>query len=78
MMTKIFHKIILHTHVLLYLYLIPFFWYYLLLIITKSRFEKDTVRKIKKEERRGDFLTKVDEEDIGDFTFTPRTVSCFG
>ena len=78
MMTKIFHNIILHTHVLLHLYLIPFFLYYLSLIIKKSRFEKDKVSKIKKEYERGECLPKVDEEDIGDFAFTPRTVSCFG
>ena len=67
---------ILHTHFLLHLYLISFFWYYLSLIITKSRFEKDKVSKIKKEDGRGDFLAKVDEEDLGDFTLTPgpRTV----
>ena len=69
---------ILHTHVLLHLYIIPFFLYYPLLIIKKSRFEKDKVRKIKKEDGRGDYLKKVDGEDIGDFAFTPRTVSCFG
>ena len=69
---------ILHTHFLLHLYLISFFLYYLLLIITKSRFKKEKVSKIKKEDGRGDCLTKVDEEDIGDFAFTPRTVICFG
>ena len=69
---------ILHTHFLLHLYLISIFLYYLSLIITKYRFEKDKVSKIKKEEGRGNFLAKVGKEDIGDFTFTPRTVSCFG
>ena len=69
---------ILHTHFLLHLYLIWFFLYYLLIIITKSRFEKDKVSKIKKEDGRGDCLAKVDEEEIGDFAFTLRTVSCFG
>ena len=49
-----------------------------MLIITKSRFEKHKVSKIKIEDGRGYCLAKVDEEDIGDFTFTPRTVSCFG
>ena len=69
---------ILHTHFLLHLYLISCFLYYISIIITKSRFEKDKVSKIKKEDERGDCLTKVDEEDIGDFAFTPRNVSCFG
>ena len=46
--------------------------------MTKSRFDKDKVIKIKKEDGRGDYLTKVDKEDIGDFAFTPRTMSCFG
>ena len=69
---------ILHTQFLLHLYLISIFLYYLSLIITKYRFEKDKVRKIKKKDRRGDCLTKIDTEDIGDFKFTPRTVSCFG
>ena len=46
-------------------------------MITKYRFEKDKVSKIKKEDRRGDCLEKVDEEDLGDFAFTPRTASCF-
>ena len=63
---------ILHTHFLLYLYLIFIFLYYLLLIITKSRFKKEKVSKIKKGDRRGDFLTKVDEEDLGDFAFTQK------
>ena len=53
---------ILHTHFLLHLYLISIFWYYLSLIITKSRFEKDKVSKIKKEDGRGDCLAKVDKE----------------
>ena len=78
MMSEIFHNMILHTHFLLHLYLISFFLYYLLLIITKSRLEKDKVRKIKKEDGRGDFLAKFDEEDLGDFALTPRTASCFG
>ena len=78
MMAKIFHNIILHTHVLLHLYLIPFYLYYLLLIITKSRFKKEKVSKIKKEDGRGDFLAKVEEEDLVDFAFTPRTASYFG
>ena len=69
---------ILHTHFLLHLYLISIFLYYLSLIITKFRFEKDIVSKIKKEDGRGDFLAKVDEEDLGDLTLTPRTASCFG
>ena len=38
---------ILHTHFLLHLYLISIFLYYLSLIITKSRFERDKVSKIK-------------------------------
>ena len=46
MMTEIFHNIILHTHVLLHLYLIPFFLYHLSLIITKSRFDKDKVSRL--------------------------------
>ena len=54
------------------------FLYYLSLIITKSRFKKDMVGKIKKEYRRGDCLAKVDKEDLGDFVLTPRTASCFG
>ena len=78
MMIEIFHNIVLHKHVLLHLYLIPFFLYYLSLIITKPIFEKDKVSRIKKEDGIGDSLAKVDEEDIGDSTFTPRTVSCFG
>ena len=78
MKTEIFNNIILHTHVLLHLYPIPFFLYYLSLIITKSRFDKDKVSKIKKEDGRGDCNKLVDEEDIGDFAFTPRNVSCFG
>ena len=69
---------ILHTLFLLHLYLIPFYLYYVLLIIKKSIFEKDKVIKIKKEYKGGECLTKVDKEDIGDFAFTPRTVSCFG
>ena len=69
---------ILHTHFLLHLYLISIFLYYLSLIITKSRFEKDKVSKTKKEDRRGDFLEKVYKEDLGDFAFATRTVSCFG
>ena len=48
MTTEIFHNIILHTHFLLHLYLIPLFLYYLSLIIKKSRFEKEKVSKIKK------------------------------
>ena len=63
---------ILHTQFILHLYLISFFLYYLSLIITKPRFEKDKVSKIKKENRRGNCLTKVDKEDIGDFEFTSR------
>ena len=54
------------------------FLYYLSLIITKSRFEKEKFIKIKKEDGRGDCLAKVDEEDIVDFVFTLRTASCFG
>ena len=69
---------ILHTHFLLNLYLLSIVLYYLFLIITKSISEKDKVSKIKKEDGRGDCLTKVDKEDIGDFAFTPRNVSCFG
>ena len=69
---------ILHTLFLLHLYLILFYLYYLSLIFTKSRFEKDKVSKIRKEDERGDCLTKIDEEDIRDFAFTPRNVSCFG
>ena len=69
---------ILHKLFLLHLYLISFYLYYLSLIITKSRFEKDKVRKIKKEDGRGDCNKLVDKEDIGDFAFTPRTVSCSG
>ena len=75
---NIFDNMILHVHFLLHLYLISFFLYYPSLIITRSRFEKDKVSKIKKEDGRVDCLTKVDKEDIGDFAFTPRTVSCFG
>ena len=69
---------IIYTHFLLHLYLISIFLYYLLLIITKSRSEKDKVSKTKKEDRRGDCLVKVDKEDLGDFSFTPSTASCFG
>ena len=47
--TEIFHNIILHTHFLLNLYLIPFLLYYISLIITKPRFETNRVSKIKKE-----------------------------
>ena len=47
--TEIFYNIILHTHFILNLYLIPFLLYYLSLIIKKSRFETNRVRKIKKE-----------------------------
>ena len=47
--TNIFHNIILHTHFILHLYLIPFLLYYISLIIKKSRFETNRVRKIKKE-----------------------------
>ena len=68
---------ILRTHFLLHLYLISFFLYYLSVIITKSRFEKDKVSKIKKEDGKGDCLAKIDKEDIGDFAFTLRTASCF-
>ena len=53
------------------------FLYYLSLIITKSRFEKDKVSKIKKEDGRGDYLAKVDKEDLGDLALTPRTAICF-
>ena len=52
---------ILHTHFLLHLYLISIFLYYLLLIITKSRFERDKVSKIKKEDGRGYCLANVEE-----------------
>ena len=69
---------ILHTHFLPHLYLISLFLDYLSLIITKSIFEKDKVSKIKKEDRRGDFLEKVGKEDLGDFAFTPSTARCFG
>ena len=64
MMTKMFHNIILHAHVLLHLYINTVFLYYLSLIITKSRFEKEKVGKTKKEDGRGDCLMKVDKEDI--------------
>ena len=69
---------ILHTHSLLHLYLISIFLYYLPLIITKSRSEKDKVRKMKKEDGKGDCLAKVDKDDLGDLALTPRTASCFG
>ena len=69
---------ILHAHFLLHLYLISIFLYYLSLIITKLRFKKDKIRKIKKEDGRGGCLAKVDEEGLGDFAFTPRTASYFG
>ena len=69
---------IIYTHFLLHLYLISIFLYDLLLIITKSRFEKYKVNKVKKEDRIRDCLANVDEEDLGDFAFTPRTASCFG
>ena len=49
-----------------------------MLIITKTRFEKDKVSKIKKGDIIGDCLEEVEEEDLGDFTFTPRTAICFG
>ena len=69
---------ILHTHFLLHLYLISIFLYYISLVNAKSRFETDKVSKIKKEDRRGDCLAKVDEEDLGDLTLNPRTARCFG
>ena len=69
---------ILHTHFLLHLYLILIFFNYLLLVITKSRFAKDKNRKIKKEDRRGDCLAKIDKEDLGYFAFTPSTTRCLG
>ena len=75
--TEIFHNIILHTHFLLHLYLIPFLLYYISLIITKSRFEKDRVRKIKKGDGRGEYNTLVDEEDIGYFKFTQKDRELF-
>ena len=62
MLTSIFRNMILHTHFLLHLYLISFFLDYLSLINTKSRFERDKVRKIEKEDGRGDCLAKVEEE----------------
>ena len=68
---------ILNTHFLLHLYLISIFLYYLSLIITKSIFEKEKVSKIKKDGR-GDYLVKVDKEDLGELVLTPRTASCFG
>ena len=67
--TEIFHIIILHTHFLLYLYLIPYLVYYVSLIITKSRFETDRVSQ-KIVDIRRDCNTLVDKEDIGDFKFT--------
>ena len=67
---------ILHTHYILHLYLISIFVYYLSLIITKSTFEIDKFSK--KKNGRGDCLAKVDEEDLGDFAFTPRTMRLFG
>ena len=53
---------ILHTQFILNLYLISVFLYYLLLIITKSGFERDKVSKFKKEDGRGYCLAKVEEE----------------
>ena len=46
-------------------------------MITKSRFEKDRVSKIKKGDERGDCNTLVDEEDIGDFAFTQKDCELF-
>ena len=69
---------ILHAHFLLHLYLISIFLYYLSLIIAKSRFEQDKVRKFKKEDGRGDCLANVDKEDLVDLALTPRTAICFG
>ena len=69
---------IIHTQFLLHLYPISIFLYYLSLIITKSRVEKEKVSTIKKEDGRGDCLAKVDEEDLGDLALTPRTAICFG
>ena len=53
---------ILHTHFLLHLYLVSIFLDYLSLINTKSRFGRDKVSKIEKEDRRGDCLAKSEEE----------------
>ena len=46
---EIFHKLILHTHFLLNLYLIPFLLYYISLILTNLRFETNRVIKINRD-----------------------------
>ena len=75
--TEIFHNIILHTHFLLHLYIIPFLLYYIPLVIKKSRFETNIVSKLKKVDGRGDCNTLFDEEDIGDFAFTQKDHELF-
>ena len=55
---------ILHTHFVLYLYLISIVLDYLSLINPKYRFERDKVSKTKKEGGRGDCLAKVEEEAL--------------
>ena len=76
--TEIFHIIILHTHFILHLYLIRFLLYYISLIIKKYRFEKNRVRKIKKETEEETvircFTKKIQETSC----LLKRNVSCFG
>ena len=75
--TEIFHNIIIHSHFLLLLYIIPFLLYYISLIITKSRFVTNRVSKIKRGDGRGECNTSVDKEDIGDFTLTQKDRELF-
>ena len=59
--TEIFHNLILLTHFLLHIYLIPFFLYYISLILKNSIFETNRVIKINKdteEETVKSWLTK--------------------
>ena len=53
---------ILHAHFLLHLYLISIVLDYLSLINKKSRSKRDKVSKIEKEDGRGYYLEKVEEE----------------
>ena len=66
---------ILHTRFLMHLYLIYFF---VLLIARNHKIQIRENPKLAKSKKKTEDETKVDEEYIGDFAFTPRTVSCFG
>ena len=74
---EIFHSLILHTHFLLHLYLIPFFLYYIYLILTNSIFKTNRVIKINKDTEE-EKKTLFDEETKGPSHLLKRTVSCFG